>query len=44
MVALGDQITGAMGNDDRALPRQRAAGDAVGETMWQLPLYGDYRR
>ena len=21
-----------------------AAGDAVGETMWQLPLYGDYRR
>jgi len=44
MVALGDQITGAMGNDDALFRDISAAGDAVGETMWQLPLYGDYRR
>ena len=44
MVALGDQITGAMGNDDALFRDIGAAGDAVGETMWQLPLYGDYRR
>ena len=44
MIALGDQITGAMGNDDTLFRDIGAAGDAVGETMWQLPLYGDYRR
>ena len=44
MVALGDQITGAMGNDDALFRDIGVAGDAVGETMWQLPLYGDYRR
>jgi leucyl aminopeptidase len=44
MVALGDQITGAMGNDDTLFRDIEAAGDAVGETMWQLPLYEDYRR
>src|SRR4029078_8129588 len=44
MIALGDQITGAMGNDDSLFRDISAAGDAVGETMWQLPLYGDYRR
>ena len=44
MIALGDQITGAMGNDDALFRDIGAAGDAVGETMWQLPLYGDYRR
>jgi len=44
MVALGDQVTGAMGNDDGLFRDIEAAGSAVGETMWQLPLYGDYRR
>jgi leucyl aminopeptidase len=44
MIALGDQITGAMGNDDALFRDIGAAGDAVGETVWQLPLYGDYRR
>jgi leucyl aminopeptidase len=33
-----------MGNDDAVFRDIGAAGDAVGETMWQLPLYGDYRR
>jgi leucyl aminopeptidase len=44
MIALGDQITGAMGNDDALYRDVASAGDAVGETMWQLPLYADYRR
>jgi leucyl aminopeptidase len=35
MVALGDQITGAMGNDD-ALFRDIDAAGGWGETMWQL--------
>ncbi|MGZ8604578.1 MAG: leucyl aminopeptidase family protein, partial [Actinomycetota bacterium] len=44
MIALGDQITGAMGNDDALFRAVAAAGDAAGETIWQLPLHDDYRR
>ncbi len=44
MIALGDQITGAMGNDDRLIGDVTRAGDAVGETVWELPLHPDYRR
>ena len=44
MIALGDQITGAMGNDDALFRDITSAGDAVGETVWQLPLFADYRR
>jgi leucyl aminopeptidase len=42
MVALGDQITGVMGND-RALIRDIiAAGERAGEPMWELPLFREY--
>jgi leucyl aminopeptidase len=44
MVALGDQVTGAMGNDAALYRDIAAAGEAVGETVWQLPLFADYRR
>jgi leucyl aminopeptidase len=44
MVALGDRITGAMGNDDRLVDELIAAGEMTGETIWQLPLYPEYRR
>ena len=44
MIALGDRITGAMGNDDGLIRDVIAAGDAVGEPIWQLPLHEDYRR
>ena len=44
MIALGDRIAGAMGNDDGLILDVIAAGDAVGEPIWQLPLYEDYRR
>ncbi|MEX0983578.1 MAG: leucyl aminopeptidase [Actinomycetota bacterium] len=44
MVALGAEITGAMGNDDDLVQEIVAAGDAVGEPTWQLPLHHDYRQ
>jgi leucyl aminopeptidase len=44
MVALGDSITGALGNDQALMREVLAAGEASGESMWQLPLYGDYRK
>jgi leucyl aminopeptidase len=44
MIALGDRIAGALGNDDALIRDVIAAGDAVGEPIWQLPLYEDYRR
>lgn len=44
MVALGTDIAGAMGNDDELAQELVAAGAAVDEPIWQLPLYADYRR
>jgi leucyl aminopeptidase len=44
MVALGDRITGAFGNDRGLVAEVRAAGDAAGETIWELPLFPDYRK
>jgi leucyl aminopeptidase len=44
MIALGSDITGAMGNDDALIADVRAAGDAVGEPVWQLPLWKDYKQ
>jgi leucyl aminopeptidase len=43
MIALGHQITGAMGNDDGLVRDLIAAGSATGEAVWQLPLFQDYR-
>jgi leucyl aminopeptidase len=43
MVALGADITGAMGNDDDLIRGIVAAGQEVGEPTWQLPLHRDYR-
>ena len=43
MVALGTDITGAFGNDDVLAQDLVAAGAAVGEPIWQMPLWGDYR-
>jgi leucyl aminopeptidase len=44
MVALGDEISGAFGNDDGVVEDLRAAGDAVGEPYWQMPLWKGYRK
>ncbi|HYJ60742.1 MAG TPA: leucyl aminopeptidase [Actinomycetota bacterium] len=43
MVALGPDITGAMGTDDDLVRRIVAAGATVGEPTWQLPLHAAYR-
>jgi leucyl aminopeptidase len=44
MIALGDRVTGAMGNDARLIADVLAAGEATGEPIWELPMYADYRR
>jgi leucyl aminopeptidase len=43
MIALGPDIAGAMGNDDELARAVIDAGAAVGEPIWQLPLFRDYR-
>jgi leucyl aminopeptidase len=43
MIALGDEIWGVMGNDRRLIRDVIAAGDAVGEPGWELPLWRRYR-
>jgi leucyl aminopeptidase len=44
MIALGERISGAMGNDAGLTAEVIAAGDTVGEPMWELPLFSEYRR
>jgi leucyl aminopeptidase len=44
MVALGEDITGAMGNDAGLIRDVLAAGEAVGEPAWELPLWEGYKR
>ena len=44
MVALGDSISGAFGNDAGLTAEVIRAGDAVGEPMWELPMFPEYRR
>jgi leucyl aminopeptidase len=43
IAALGDQITAAMGNDRAVMDAILRAGEAVGEPMWELPLWQRYR-
>ncbi len=38
IIALGSEYAGIMGNNDDLLSKVRAAGDAVGEKCWPLPL------
>ena len=44
MVALGTDITGAMGNDDALVEEIVKAGSSTGDWIWPLPLHEDYRR
>lgn len=41
VIALGDRIGGVMANDDALATALVAAGAAVGEPMWQMPLASD---
>ncbi|MFQ5588882.1 MAG: leucyl aminopeptidase [Nitrospiria bacterium] len=42
VVALGQHAMGMMGNNSRLLSKVQAAGAAVGERTWELPLWDDY--
>jgi leucyl aminopeptidase len=44
MVALGTDITGAMGNDDALVDEIVKAGRSTGDWIWPLPLHEEYRR
>jgi len=43
VVALGEDIAGAFGTDPEFTQRLLAAGAAVGEDFWEMPLYLPYR-
>jgi leucyl aminopeptidase len=43
MIALGTEIWGVMGSDDRVIRDLIEAGEASGEPGWQLPLWKSYR-
>jgi leucyl aminopeptidase len=44
MIALGTDITGAMGNDQALVDEIVKAGTATGDWIWPLPLHKEYRR
>jgi leucyl aminopeptidase len=44
MVALGEDLWGAMGTDRQLIRDVLAAGEAAGEPGWELPLHAPYRR
>jgi leucyl aminopeptidase len=44
MVALGNDIAGAFSNDDILAQELVTAGTEVGEPIWQMPLWKDYRQ
>ncbi len=41
-VALGQEASGMLGNDDRLKERIREAGEKTGERVWELPLWEGY--
>ncbi len=44
LVALGQERAGLFANDDQLATRLTAAGDAVNEPIWRLPMDSDYDR
>jgi len=43
VIALGNHASGAFGNDPKLLEEVRTAGDRVGERVWPMPLFDEYR-
>ncbi len=43
VVALGERISGAFGNDSGLAQELVAAGEATGEPIWEMPLFEGYR-
>ena len=44
IIALGDQNTGIMGNDQGLIDKLISCGSEVGEGFWQLPLSPEYSK
>jgi leucyl aminopeptidase len=44
VVALGKKVAAVLGNHDGWIDQVRDAGNASGEPIWPLPLWGAYRR
>jgi leucyl aminopeptidase len=42
VVALGEEIAGLMGNDEKLIRRLKEAGEVTGEAIWELPLFSPY--
>ena len=44
IIALGDQASGLMANDDKLAQEILDAGTQCGDRAWQLPLWDDYQK
>lgn len=44
VAALGDDLVGAFGNDEKLVTKLRAAGEKTGEAIWPMPLYQEYEQ
>ncbi len=44
IIALGEEITGVMGNDEKILDKIFEAAEISGEKMWELPLERKYKK
>jgi leucyl aminopeptidase len=42
IIALGENVTGMMGNDEGLKAKVRRAADRTGEKVWELPLWEEY--
>ncbi len=42
IIALGENVTGMMGNDEELKARVRKAANRTGEKVWELPLWEEY--
>jgi leucyl aminopeptidase len=42
LVSLGQEMAGMFSNDDELCQRLNAAGKAVGEAVWRMPLSDEY--
>lgn len=43
VIALGDQITGILSNNEKLLDELKTAAKATGENLWPLPLAEEYK-
>jgi leucyl aminopeptidase len=43
MIALGSHAAGLIGNDRTLIGNLAKAGESVGERLWELPLYDEYK-